>query len=246
MVDIRTDITETRVYRLGLLLAAGFVVYMLYTGWNRTESMHGFNIKRTNLYSGLAGHQVAQVNEQMKALDTKDGTARPVTRVNSPNAIAKNVVPSVGNILNRRKGWNDTPTVGMLNGVKGTKAPADIEGNSSATPVPGGLPVTDSNYCAVPTGFLGRIVKAWERGDRNGIVNVDGVLTDMGHPGGNQFYDTTGNGCCDTFCRRVVKGGYWSCVTPQTVTTQYTAMNPTGSPCSHYGRNSTSKLSPMY
>lgn len=173
----------------------------------------------------------------------------PSKTIESPISKLKgnpNVVPSVGNVLNRDKAWNDTPTIGMLGGIHGTLAPSVDNSKGSSSSSPGGLPVTQDNYCAVPTGFLGMVVKAWESGKRDGLVLVDGVKIDLGHPGGNAFYDTDGSGCCDTYCRRVVKGGFWSCISPTTVNTQYEARKPTGRPCSYYGRSSSDKLQPLY
>lgn len=191
------------------------------------------------LYKSNSGSSENMALEEVESKTTE--APQEMIRNENPN-----VVPSVGNVLDINKAWNDTPTEGMFRGIKGTIAPANATGESSPTPVPGGLPVTDDNYCAVPTGFLGAAVKAWEQNKRQGLVMVDGVKIDMGQPGGNQFYDTNGDGCCDTYCRRVVKGGFWSCITPQSVTTQYDASKPTGTPCSHYGRNQGSKLAPLY
>lgn len=146
-----------------------------------------------------------------------------------------NVVPHVANMGDTGKAWNDTPTRGMMQGILGTEAPG-VESEPQTTAAPGGMPVNKPLYCAVPTGYLEGIVNAWDRGAREGLVQSNGLTVDMGHPGQNGFYDTTGDGCCDTYCRRVVKGGYWSCVTPNTITTQYTQMNPKGTLCARYGK----------
>ncbi len=145
-----------------------------------------------------------------------------------------NVVPAVGNQFNKNKAWNDTPTDGMLRGIKGTEAP-NVETSPASTEAPGGMPVDKLIYCPVPTGYLEAIVNAWDSGKREGLQQINGLIADMGH-GEGAFYDTSWDGCCDTYCRRVVKGGYWSCVTPQMVTTQYTQMNPKGTKCDRYGK----------
>jgi hypothetical protein len=148
-----------------------------------------------------------------------------------------NVVPDVGNRGNTSKAWNDTPTTGMMRGAMGTKAPAGVHERGITTPVPAGIPVPDPKFCAVPTGYLRAIAMAWNNEQRTGIVESNGVLVDMGHEGGS-FYDTDGDGCCDTYCRRVIKGGWWSCVDPRSITTQYTESVPRGSKCMAYGKTS--------
>ena len=221
---------------------------MMMEDHHREQGIFLFFVVMVTAMSGLLIYNNVIMNTTASAENMKIKNIKSKT-IESPIAMLAgnpNVVPSVGNVLNPKKAWNDTPTDGMLRGIKGTMAAAGATGPSSETPAPGGLPVTKDNYCAVPTGFLGKIVKAWESGAREGIVIVDGVNIDLGHPGGNNFYDTTGSGCCDTYCRRVVKGGYWSCVGPNTGTTQYEAGKPTGRPCSHYGRSQTNKLGPLY
>ena len=96
------------------------------------------------------------------------------------------------------------------------------------------LPI-DATSCRAPTGFLAGIVGAWSEGKKRGVVDVDGLKLDMGI-GDGAFYDVNRNGCCDTYCRRLSNGGYWSCVGPQSVATQYEAMTPTGDKCSAFGR----------
>jgi hypothetical protein len=147
-----------------------------------------------------------------------------------------NVVPDVGNRHNPHKAWNDTPTIGMINGFKGTEAPANATSYPVTTPVPGGLQPDNPRVCATPTGYLAAMVKAWNNEDRHGLIESDGIIIDMGHPGAGGFYDTNGDGCCDTFCRRVVKGGWWSCVDPNTITSQYDAGKPRGTLCMQYGK----------
>lgn len=147
-----------------------------------------------------------------------------------------NVVPHVGNRDNLNKAWNDTPTIGMMQGSRGTAAPSNATSAAVTTPVPGGLEPDDPRTCALPTGYLAAIVKAWNAGDKHGLVESEGIIVDMGHPGAGGFYDTNGDGCCDTYCRRVVKGGWWSCIDPNTITSQYEAGKPRGTICSKYGK----------
>lgn len=146
------------------------------------------------------------------------------------------VTASVGNRDNIDIAWNSTPTDGMFSN---TTAPA-------VSPLPpttydekdlgGGLsdPV---EKCSVPTGFLAAMVNAWSEGKREGIVSQDGIpFLDMGIDGA--WYDAYGLGCCDTYCRKVTKGGYWSCIDPQIVGTQYKAGKPRGIKCTgmNYGQ----------
>ena len=179
---------------------------------SNNEHMSGGNNQR----------RVVSLKEMLDAADTN-------------NRAVSNLVPAVGNEGNPNKAWNDTPTIGMLAGVAGTEAPASAHDPTATTPVPGGLPVTGPLFCPVPTGYLQAIVNAWNKGFHTGMVHSDGVVVDMGHEGG-AFYDTTGNGCCDTYCRRVVKGGWWSCVDPYMVGTQYDAGIPRGIKCEAYGK----------
>lgn len=225
---------ENHWLRLLAAVIVVFIVYVFYDQYMRSgtgvaEGMHAGTHPGLN-YIGPQHHVIHSLEKQEGGIP------------------AVNIVPSIGNINNPNKAWNDTPTIGMFDGYKGTMAPnydPPLPGTVT-TAAPDGLPATPDNYCAVPTGFLGKIVRAREQGLTSGLFEFEGVELDLGHPGGNQFYDTNGDGCCDTYCRRVVKGGYWSCITPQMVTTQYDAMQPRGTPCTHYGRNSNSKLSPLY
>lgn len=94
----------------------------------------------------------------------------------------------------------------------------------------GGAIETPVAPCSMPTGFLLAMARAWQDGKTQGIVPRDGIEDlDMGYDGA--WYDASGLGCCDTYCRKVVRGGYWSCIDPYTVTTQYKAGKPRGVQC---------------
>lgn len=147
------------------------------------------------------------------------------------NKGGENVVPLVENRGNIDKAINDTPTVGMMAGVSNTTAPAKTAPAIMA-PSPGGFESQHSKFCENPTGFLLAIKNAFDRGDKSGLVRSDNVVVDMGHDGSGAFYDTDGDGCCDTYCRKVIKGGNWSCVSPHSITTQYEASLPRGTKCS--------------
>ena len=137
-------------------------------------------------------------------------------------------------------GWNDTPTIGMTGEYLPTKlTPHNVlvkETNksvASSTVPPAGMPATSPKYCDTPTGFLMRAVQAYNQGLRTGIVNMDGVDVDMGTNGA--FWDRWGDGCCDSYCRLVTNGGYWSCIDPSTRTSQYLQSLPRGKKCEKYG-----------
>lgn len=145
------------------------------------------------------------------------------------------VKPQVGNRGDPDKAWNDTPTIGMLMG--NVNNPENLHQRQVRQPDQSDLVPKTARVCHVPTGYLGAIVKAWEKGKRTGLVESQNIIVDMGQEGGG-FYDTNGDGCCDEYCRRVVKGGWWSCINPQTVTTQYKSGLPRGRKCDHYGKMS--------
>ena len=143
-------------------------------------------------------------------------------------------------------GWNDTPTIGMTGEYDKQINPVTNEINNEAidptfasTPVPDGMPPISPKYCTTPTGFLMRIVQAYNKGLRNGIVTISGVSIDMGSEGA--FYDRWGDGCCDSYCRIVTNGKYWSCVDPSSRTSQYIQSYPRGRKCEKYG-NERNKL----
>lgn len=146
----------------------------------------------------------------------------------------ENLSATVGNQGNPNLAWNSTPTYGMFSETTAPAAP-NRPTQYSDSQIGGGLedPVA---RCAVPTGFLAAMVNAWSTGKRNGVVSQDGIPElDMGFEGA--WYDASGLGCCDTYCRKVTKGGYWSCIDPQTVATQYKASKPRGIMCpGNYGQ----------
>lgn len=160
----------------------------------------------------------------------------------STTASAENMVASVGNRASDGQiAWNSTPTRGMFSSTEAPNAPSrppqydrskplagmGVDEDTSGLGMGGEVPVA---RCEMPTGFLLAMANAWQEGKRQGIVSQNGIpFLDMGTDGA--FYDTTGLGCCDTYCRKVSKGGYWSCIDPQTVGTQYRASNPRGTKC---------------
>lgn len=160
------------------------------------------------------------------------------------NLGGENVVPLVENRSNIHKGISDTPTLGMLAGVTDTTAPAETA-PAIVIPTPGGFDSEHSKFCANPTGFLLAIKNAYDKGDRFGLVRSDNVVVDMGHAGSGAFYDTNGDGCCDTYCRKVIKGGNWSCISPQSITTQYETSLPRGTKCEG-GYNMLAKTKRVY
>jgi hypothetical protein len=93
--------------------------------------------------------------------------------------------------------------------------------------------------CQAPTGFLRRIVEARKVGFRDGVVHFKGVDLDLGQAGSGRFYDTAHNGCCDTYCRVLASKGYYSCVGPTTVATQFERAYraPEAPACPEFGRH---------
>jgi hypothetical protein len=156
-------------------------------------------------------------------------------------------------------GWNDTPTIGMTGEYQAhtmamttkpdiisvedaapTSTPTPTTATQTTTPAPDGLPVDSPKYCTTPTGFLMLAVQAYDQGLTQGIVNMNGVDIDMG-VGNGAFYDRWGDGCCDAYCRVVSNGKYWSCIGPETRTSQYLQSKPRGRKCTKYG-NERNKL----
>jgi len=172
------------------------------------------------------------------------GASKEDTRPDAEKMIVNNingvdVVP--GNPITKG-GWNDTPTVGMTGEYRGNrdKSPQQMATKrntsvSDTTPVPAGMPVTSPKFCTTPTGFLMRAVQAYNQGMKTGIVTMDGVGVDMGSDGA--FWDRWGDGCCDSYCRVVTNGNYWSCIDPRTRTTQYEQSLPRGRKCTQYGND---------
>ncbi len=163
-----------------------------------------------------------------------------IAKAKSQPDLKGNIVSLVGNQGDPAKAWNDTPTVGMVSGGGGTLAPM-MDGPAYMSPkgsllAPGGLPPGSPLACRMPTGYLLQMAKCWQEGKTEGIHLSAGLEIDMGH-GDGAFYDTIGDGCCDTFCRRVMRGGYWSCISPNSITTQYTQATPRGTKCNGYGRH---------
>ena len=152
----------------------------------------------------------------------------------STAAASENLTATVGNRGDPDLAWNSTPTYGMFSETTAPAAPMRPP-QYAETKIGDGLynPVA---RCAVPTGFLAAMVNAWSEGKRTGIVSQDGIPElDMGYDGA--WYDASGLGCCDTYCRKVTKGGFWSCIDPQTIATQYKAGKPRGIMCpGNYGQ----------
>jgi hypothetical protein len=93
--------------------------------------------------------------------------------------------------------------------------------------------------CKAPTGFLRRIIEVRRAGFTSGVVNHKGIELDLGQPGSGRFYDVAHTGCCDTYCRILSTKGYFSCVGPTTVATQFERAYevPGGHACAEFGRH---------
>lgn len=147
------------------------------------------------------------------------------------------VTASVGNVNDPGLAWNDTPTVGMFSTTTAPVLPIAEPARLKSSKLANQQALVPAAKCSAPTGYLLAMARAWNEGKRDGIIEMNGIPDlDMGSDGG--WYDTSDSGCCDTYCRITTKGGYWSCVSPLTPTSQYEAGVPTGTLCQAYGNRS--------
>lgn len=162
-------------------------------------------------------------------------TIGPVIPTRPP--VVPHVTASVGNVDNPGLAWNDTPTVGMFSSTSAPVLPIEEPARLKESRLPNQQQFVPAARCSMPTGFLLAMARAWNEGKREGIIEMNGIPDlDMGSNGG--WYDTSDTGCCDTYCRITTKGGYWSCVSPSTPTSQYEEGKPRGTMCQSYGNRS--------